>query len=70
VRRVTYALENSPLTAFGISHLLVLEKMPWEPFCARLSCARFWCAWAMCIVIVRRREVRMYIVQTGWWLCY
>jgi hypothetical protein len=23
---VTYALEQSPLTVFGISHLLVLEK--------------------------------------------
>jgi SAM-dependent methyltransferase len=26
LRRVTYALEQSPLTLFGISHLLVLEK--------------------------------------------
>jgi SAM-dependent methyltransferase len=26
LRRVTYALEQSPLTRFGISHLLVLEK--------------------------------------------
>jgi SAM-dependent methyltransferase len=26
LRRVTYALEQSPLTVFGISHLLVLEK--------------------------------------------
>ena len=26
LRRVTYALEQSPLTSFGISHLLVLEK--------------------------------------------
>lgn len=26
LRRVTYALEQSPLTIFGISHLLVLEK--------------------------------------------
>jgi SAM-dependent methyltransferase len=27
LRRLTYALENSPLTCFGISHLLVLEKV-------------------------------------------
>lgn len=27
LRRVTYALEQSPLTIFGISHLLVLEKV-------------------------------------------
>jgi hypothetical protein len=27
LRRATYALEHSPLTAFGISHLLVIEKM-------------------------------------------
>lgn len=27
VRRLTYALEQSPLTVFGISHLLVLEKV-------------------------------------------
>ena len=27
LRRVTYALEQSPLAAFGISHLLVLEKV-------------------------------------------
>ncbi len=27
LRRVTYALENSPLTSFGISHLLVVEKV-------------------------------------------
>lgn len=27
IRRVTYALEASPLTAFGISHFLVLEKL-------------------------------------------
>jgi len=27
LRRVTYALEQSPLTIFGISHLLVLEKI-------------------------------------------
>lgn len=26
LRRITYALEHSPLTIFGISHLLVLEK--------------------------------------------
>ena len=26
LRRITYALEQSPLAAFGISHLLVLEK--------------------------------------------
>ena len=26
LRRITYALEQSPLTQFGISHLLVLEK--------------------------------------------
>lgn len=26
IRRVTYALEHSPLTVFGISHLLVVEK--------------------------------------------
>jgi ubiquinone/menaquinone biosynthesis C-methylase UbiE len=26
LRRITYALEQSPLTIFGISHLLVLEK--------------------------------------------
>lgn len=26
LRRVTYALENSPLTVFGISHLLVVKK--------------------------------------------
>jgi SAM-dependent methyltransferase len=26
LRRITYALEQSPLTLFGISHLLVLEK--------------------------------------------
>ena len=26
LRRITYALEHSPLTVFGISHLLVLEK--------------------------------------------
>jgi SAM-dependent methyltransferase len=26
LRRITYALEQSPLTMFGISHLLVLEK--------------------------------------------
>lgn len=26
MRRATYALESSPLTAFGISHLLVVEK--------------------------------------------
>jgi SAM-dependent methyltransferase len=26
LRRITYALEDSPLTCFGISHLLVLEK--------------------------------------------
>ncbi|MCE7989057.1 MAG: class I SAM-dependent methyltransferase [Caldilinea sp. CFX5] len=27
LRRFTYALESSPLTSFGISHLLVLEKV-------------------------------------------
>jgi SAM-dependent methyltransferase len=27
LRRITYALENSPLTGFGISHLLVVEKV-------------------------------------------
>lgn len=27
VRRLTYALEQSPLTVFGISHLLVMEKV-------------------------------------------
>jgi SAM-dependent methyltransferase len=27
LRRVTYALEHSPLTIFGISHLLVVEKV-------------------------------------------
>ncbi len=27
IRRITYALEHSPLTAFGISHLLVVEKV-------------------------------------------
>lgn len=27
LRRITYALEASPLTAFGISHMLVLEKI-------------------------------------------
>lgn len=27
IRRVTYALEHSPLTAFGISHFLVVEKV-------------------------------------------
>jgi SAM-dependent methyltransferase len=27
LRRITYALEQSPLTAFGISHLLVVEKV-------------------------------------------
>lgn len=27
VRRITYALESSPLTVFGISHLLVVEKV-------------------------------------------
>jgi SAM-dependent methyltransferase len=27
LRRITYALEQSPLTMFGISHLLVLEKI-------------------------------------------
>jgi len=27
VRRTTYALESSPLTVFGISHLLVVEKV-------------------------------------------
>jgi SAM-dependent methyltransferase len=27
IRRTTYALERSPLTAFGISHLLVVEKV-------------------------------------------
>ena len=26
VRRITYALENTPLTAFGLSHFLVVEK--------------------------------------------
>jgi hypothetical protein len=26
LRRITYMLEHSPLTIFGISHLLVLEK--------------------------------------------
>ncbi len=26
LRRVTYALEHSPLTVFGISHFLVVEK--------------------------------------------
>jgi SAM-dependent methyltransferase len=28
VRRITYALENTPLTAFGLSHFLVVEKVP------------------------------------------
>ena len=27
LRRITYALESSPLTSFGISHLLVVEKV-------------------------------------------
>jgi SAM-dependent methyltransferase len=27
VRRITYTLENTPLTAFGLSHLLVVEKV-------------------------------------------
>ncbi|MBK8047711.1 MAG: class I SAM-dependent methyltransferase [Anaerolineales bacterium] len=27
LRRITYALENSPLTRFGLSHLLVVEKV-------------------------------------------
>lgn len=27
LRRITYTLENSPLTSFGISHLLVVEKV-------------------------------------------
>jgi hypothetical protein len=27
LRRITYALEQSPLTIFGISHLLVIEKV-------------------------------------------
>lgn len=27
VRRITYALENTPLTAFGLSHFLVVEKV-------------------------------------------
>jgi len=27
IRRITYALEHSPLTQFGISHLLVFEKV-------------------------------------------
>jgi len=27
IRRITYALENSPLTGFGISHLLMVEKV-------------------------------------------
>jgi hypothetical protein len=26
VRRITYTLENTPLTAFGLSHFLVVEK--------------------------------------------
>ena len=30
LRRLTYALERSPLTVFGISHLLVLEKCSYE----------------------------------------
>ena len=30
LRRLTYALERSPLTVFGISHLLVLEKCSFE----------------------------------------
>ena len=30
LRRVTYGLENSPLTMFGISHLLVVEKVQGE----------------------------------------
>lgn len=28
LRRITYGLERSPLTIFGISHLLVIEKVP------------------------------------------
>jgi SAM-dependent methyltransferase len=28
LRRVTYALEGTPLRVFGLSHLLVVEKMP------------------------------------------
>ena len=28
VRRITYGLENTPLTAFGLSHFLVMEKEP------------------------------------------
>ncbi len=27
LRRVTYALERTPLTVFGLSHFLVLEKV-------------------------------------------
>ncbi|MEZ4611996.1 MAG: hypothetical protein R2838_17425 [Caldilineaceae bacterium] len=30
LRRVTYALEQSPLTVFGISHLLVIKKVTGE----------------------------------------
>ena len=27
IRRITYGLENTPLTAFGLSHFLVVEKV-------------------------------------------
>ena len=27
IRRITYGLEQTPLTAFGLSHLLVVEKV-------------------------------------------
>lgn len=36
LRRVSYLMENSPLRVFGLSHLLVVEKLDIEPFDATI----------------------------------